>query len=168
MYSLTKKIIAFVFILIMSIPVCLSVNFILEQALIEEESEEKMNSVVLQKVSIAKADIVWVKRGKEILVNDQLFDIKYAESKNDIITFTGYFDNEETEVVKKFKTYTETNNRDNPLSKMAFKFLFSPVYCNHAEIVFAPNWQQLKNQYHSFDEMLPPIPGSAFIHPPQL
>jgi len=168
MYSLTKKIIAFVFLLTVSVPVCLSVKFILEQALIEEEADEKMNTVVLQKVSIAKADIVWIKAGKEILLDGKLFDIKYTESNNDIVTFTGFFDTEETEVVEKFKKYTEANDRKNPLSKMAFKFLFCPMYMSPVEVVYGSAWHNIKNQYYSFDEMLPPAPGYTFIHPPQL
>jgi len=168
MYSLTKKIIAFVFLLVVSVPVCLSVKFILEQALIEEEADEKMHTAVLQKVSIAKADIVWIKPGKEILLDGKLFDIKFTVSGNDTVTFTGFFDTEETEVVEKFKKYTETNGRENPLSKMAFKFLFCPMYFSQLEIAYGSNWQQVKNQYYSFDEMLPPAPGYPFIHPPQL
>jgi hypothetical protein len=168
MPRLQYKITAFVFLLIIAVPVFLSVKFILEENLIQEEVEEKMNTVVLRSVSIAKADIIWIKAGKEILLDDKLFDVKNFAVKKDTIILTGYFDDKETELLAKFKKYTETNDRDNPLSKLAFKFLFCPVYNNYDEIVYETSWHFISNKYYSFDEMLPAAPSLSFTHPPKL
>jgi hypothetical protein len=167
MHRLQHKLIALVFLLIVAVPVLLSVKFILEENLIQEEVEEKMNTAVLKSISIPKADIIWIKAGKEILLDDKLFDVKNFTVKKDTITLTGYFDDKETELLAKFKKYTETNDRDNPLSKLAFKFLFCPVYNNYAEIVYETSWHFISNKYHSFEEMLPAAPSRSFTHPPQ-
>lgn len=168
MHRLPNKLIAFIFLLIISVPVFLSVKFILEENMIWEEVEEKMNTAVLQSVSIAKADIIWVKAGKEILLDDKLFDVKHIEYSNGMAILTGFFDTEETELLTKFKKYTDDNSRDNPLNKLAFKFLFCPVYNSYAEIIYETHWQSVSHQYYSFDEMLPASPSLPFAHPPQL
>jgi hypothetical protein len=168
MGHLQKKIVAFVFLLIMAVPVFISVNFILQENMIQEEVDEKMNTVTLQSITVAKVDIVWLRAGKEILLGDRLFDVKNVETKNDSLILTGYFDTEETELLAGFKKYTESNNNDSPLSKSIFKFLFSPVFNHHYELVYEAGWLAVSNQYHLFSETLPPPPSLSFTHPPQL
>ncbi len=168
MQRLQHKLIAFVFLLIVAVPVFLSLQFILEKKLIQEEVDEKMKTAVLQTIRIPKADIIWIKAGKEILLDDKLFDVKHFESTNEMVTLTGFFDTEETELLSRFKKYTDTNNRDNPLSRSAFKFLFCPVYNSHAEIVYETSWQSISRQYYSFKEMLPAAPILSFTQPPQI
>ena len=168
MGALQKKIVAFMFLLIVAIPLCLSIKFILEESLILMEVDEKMETVALQTIAVAKTDIVWMKKDKEIRVGDQLFDIKHTATRNDTLILTGYFDTEETVLLSEFKRYTDSNNNDNPLSKSAFKFLFSPVFNSHYEIVYGAGWLAVSNQYRSFSEMLPAPPCHAIVHPPQL
>jgi hypothetical protein len=168
MYRLQTKLIAFTFLLIVSVPVFLSVKFILKEILIEQEVEEKMKSEVLQTVRIAKTAINWVKPGKEILLDNKLFDVKYFESTNDIVTLTGFFDNEETELMSELNKYAEGNDKENPFSELAFKFQFSPLYNSHAEMSCATTWHCVSNQYHSFVSTLPVAPSSSFTHPPKL
>ena len=151
----------------MSVPVFLSVKFILKEILIEQEVEKKMKTEVLQSVSIAKSGIIWIKPGKEILLDDKLFDVKYFESANDIIILTGFFDNEETELMSELKKYAEVNDKENPFSELAFKFQFSPLYHSHTEMSCFTNWHYISNQYHSFISTLPVTPCFSFTHPPK-
>lgn len=169
MGSLPKKIVAFLFLLIVAVPVFLSLKFILEENLILQEVDEKLNTETLQTVQLAKKDIVWVKAGKEILIEDEFFDIKHIEVKNDSFVLTGFFDNEETELMEGFKTYTENNNSTTtPLNKIAFKFLLSPVFNNYHEIVYGTGWSPVSNLYAPFAETLPAAPCLPFTEPPRL
>ncbi len=168
MNSLPKKIAAFIFLLIVAVPVCLSLKFIVEEILIQQEVDEKMNTEVLQSVRIPKADIIWIKAEKEILLDDKLFDVKFFTCDNDTVTLTGFFDDDETALVSAFKKYADANERENPLSELAFKFLFSAVYNSHPVIVFEMHWHAVSNQYHSFIEILPAAPSMSYVHPPQL
>lgn len=168
MNPLPKKIVAFVFLLVVAAPVCLSLKFMLQEILIQQEIEEKMKTGVLESVQIAKADIIWIKAGKEILIDDRLFDVKHFESDNDIVTLTGFFDDEETELVSAFKKYTDASNRENPFSETVFKYLFPAVYNVHPGIVCEIHWQSVSTQYHSFVEILPVAPGLPYVHPPRL
>ena len=156
------------FLAIMAAPVFLSVKFIIEQTLIEQEVEEKMNSVVLQSITISNADITWVKAGKEILVAGKYFDVKSYEINNGVATLTGYFDNEETGLLTELKKHTENNGKDNILSKYAFKYLFPIVYNSFIQMLFDRNQFRVSNIYYSFCEMLPTSPSLAFIQPPKI
>lgn len=168
MPQLRNKITAFVFLLIVALPVFLSLQFILEQKLIQEEVEEKMEKAALISVSIPVTELVWVKRGKEVLLNGRLFDIKSFNIENNQITLTGCFDDKETELVEQHKNTTEKNSGSNTLSQLALKFLLSPVSDAYAEMTFAAYWQSVSNHYYSFTSMLPETPGRALIQPPQL
>lgn len=162
-----KKIVAFLFLLIVAVPVFLSLKFILEENLLLQEVDEKLNTEVLQTVQLAKKDIVWIKAGKEILIEGEFFDIKYVESKMDTLFLTGFFDNEETELMEGFKQYTENNSNNNPFSKSTFKFLFSPVFNSYHEIVYNADWQAISNKYALFAEALPSAPCLPFAEPPR-
>lgn len=168
MYRLHKQITAFLFLLIVAVPLFVSLKFIVEESLIKQAVEEKMNTFALQSITISKTDIVWIKAGKEILVDDKYFDVKNYQTENGVVTLTGYFDREETDLFSAFKNYTEKNNQDNPLSKSAFKFLFSTDYNSHKEIIPERNWQLVSDTWLSFDERLPQFPALAFTQPPQL
>lgn len=168
MYLLHKQIIAFLFLLIVAVPLFVSLKFIVEESLIQQAVEEKMNTVVLQSVTVSKADIIWIRAGKEILVDDKIFDVKDYETKDEVVTLTGYFDREETALLSAYKNYTEKNNQDNPLSKSTFKFLFSTDYHSHKEIIAERNWQLVLATWPVFDERLPLFPDLTFTQPPKL
>ena len=166
-HGLTNKLIAFTFLLIVSVPIFLSIKFILKEILIEQEVEEKMKTEVLQSVRIAKAAVNWVKLDKEILFDNKIFDVKYFESTDDIVTLTGFFDSQETELITELKKYAEGNDKENPFSELVFKFQFSPLYNSHAEMSCSTNWHCISNQYHSFVSTLPVAPTLDFTHPPK-
>jgi hypothetical protein len=167
MGPLQRKIVACMFLLMMAVPVFLSLKFILEESLILLEVDEKMETETLHSISIAKADVIWIRAGKEVLVNDEFFDVKRTELRNDSLILTGYFDTEETELLGSFKKYTERNN-NGPFGKSLFKFLFSPFFHSRDEIIHETGWLSVSNQYPLFSETLPASPCLPFIHPPQV
>ncbi|MGB4842990.1 MAG: hypothetical protein WBP16_00850 [Ferruginibacter sp.] len=168
MLQLRNKIIAFAFLLIVAVPVFLSLKFILEQSLIQQEVEEKMEKEALISVSIPAAELVWVKKGKEILLDGKFFDVKSMTAENGQITLIGYFDEKETELVEKYKNTTDKNSSNNPLSQLALKFLLTPVFNSHSETAYEAGWKTVSTLYYSFDTILPESPSLALIQPPQL
>lgn len=168
MEVLQRKIVAFFFILIVAMPVFLSFKFVLEQCLIEQEVEEKMNSVVLQTIKVAKKDIVWVKNGKEILLGDRYFDIKSYQIHNDVITLTGFFDAEETTLSTQIKKYNENNNSSNNINNVICKLLFPVVFNNILLFDYNKVHRLMRNLYFSYTEMLPLAPSLSIMQPPKL
>lgn len=168
MYRLSTKIIAFFFLLIVSVPVLLSLHFLLQEMIIQQEVEEKLKTDVLQSVRVARADITWIRANKEVLLNGELFDVKYVETDNEIITLTGFFDTAETKLLADLKKYTEHSSQDNPASEFSFEFQYLPLYNSYFQITCERDWRSISNQYHSFVAMLPTAPGLPFTHPPRL
>lgn len=168
MYRLSTKIIAFFFLLIVSVPVLLSLNFILKEVHIQQKVEEKLKTEILQTIRITKAEITWIRAGKEVLLNGRLFDVKYISSDNNIVTLTGFFDTEETKLFTDLKNYTEHGGKENTDSEFAFKFHFPPFYSSYFEMTFETNWHCISKQYHSFVSILPTAPGLTLIHPPRV
>jgi len=65
-----------------------------------KEMEEALEKSLLHKVTIKTSEIIWIKKGREILYNDQYFDIKDAEEKGEYTVFTGLYDKVEKELKK--------------------------------------------------------------------
>ena len=63
-------------------PLLFSFYFIIHQKVIHHRMEEKLERSFLQTIKLKKEDLVWVKKGKEILVGNHLFDIKSIAEKH--------------------------------------------------------------------------------------
>ena len=58
--------------------------------------KERMENQSLHSITLANNEIHWAKKGKEILVNGKMFDVKSITCKNGLTTFYGLYDEEET------------------------------------------------------------------------
>ena len=93
----------------------LSYMFILQsrQQQIRHRMKEELEQSLLQELVIPTGELQWFKPGKEIVVDNQLFDIKsirYSEDGNAYIT--GLFDKEETILVYQMKKDGDEQNRN--------------------------------------------------------
>jgi len=92
--------------------------------MIWHEMKEKLETSLLQTITINEKEVVWMD-DHEIWVNEHMFDIQTKKLENGIYTFTGLYDEEETNLVKKYKDTTEKNNEDNQLLSSLFQLLES-------------------------------------------
>ena len=81
-------------------PLLYSLFFHIRQQTIRDKMEEKLDKQVLHSITMAEGDIHWIRAGKEILINNRLFDIKSFTSYKGSCTFTGLFDEEETSLTQ--------------------------------------------------------------------
>ena len=86
--------------------------------------KEKLEISLLQTITIKEKDVIWMD-DHEIWVNDQMFDIRTKKLENGQYTFTGLFDEEETNLVKKHLETTEKNNEESQLLSSLFQLLQS-------------------------------------------
>ena len=84
--------------------------------------KEKLETSLLQTITIYEKEVVWMD-DHEIWVNEQMFDIQTKKLENGIYTFTGLYDEDETNLVKKYKDTTEKNNEENQLLSSLFQLL---------------------------------------------
>jgi len=94
--------------------------------------KERMEEQLLHTITLADEDINWVKEGKEIWVQDKMFDIKSIEHKDGMTTFHGLYDEEETILKKNFNEGWKKNlSEQNQLLTELFQCL-QHIYFNTA------------------------------------
>ncbi len=131
MKHLLKKIIALAFLLAGFMPVIFTLLFLCKQQMIRHEMKEKLETSLLQTITINEKDVVWMD-DHEIWVNELMFDIHTKKLENGMYTFTGLYDEEETNLVKKHKDTTEKNNEEKQLLSSLFQLLQSSFIDNEA------------------------------------
>jgi len=105
-------------------PVLLTGFFLLKQQMIWHEMKEKLETSLLQTITINEKDVVWMD-DHEIWVNEHMFDIHTKKLENGKYIFTGLYDEEETNLVKKHKDTTDKNSEEAQLLSSLFQLLQS-------------------------------------------
>lgn len=170
MYQTKKIITACLLLLLVAIPLFFAVTVLVKQKIVQYQRNERFNKEILQTITVSAKDIYWVKPGKEILFDRKLFDVKSFETKDSIITLTGFFDHKEDKLVQHIVKLAKQKEQSNsPFSESAIKFIFFPTYTSPAQLTNEVCWKFISQQpYHSFDEMIPAAPTHELIHPPRL
>lgn len=68
----------------------------IKQVWVRHEMLEKLERQNLQTLKIPSDQVRWYKKNKEIIVNNQLFDVKDFNITNEVATFKGLYDTRET------------------------------------------------------------------------
>lgn len=103
------------------------------QIALQRRGKERLEKELLQTVSVAKETIRWAKPGKEIWINDHLFDVKSYTLVNNVYIFKGLFDKDETLVVKALRQQNrKQNDTESRLLGQLFQLLKS-VYSSPQE-----------------------------------
>ena len=107
-------------------PFIFFVCFLVQQKVQQHHMLEKLEHASLQQISINKADIVWVKKNKEVLINGELFDIKYYSFVNDKIILVGLFDKDEDALKKDYANKIHSSkNESTPTNELILKCMFA-------------------------------------------
>lgn len=125
-----KFTIATLFLLVLALaPVFYSLQFNIRQQNIRRRMKEQLEEKMLHTVLLNTRDIKWVRPGKEIMMNDRMFDVKsIAYNPDGSVTVTGLFDEEETVLVQQLQKQQEDNNTqgNQQLVKLFQQFLTLP------------------------------------------
>ena len=130
--------------------------------------KEKLETSQLQTITISEKDVVWMD-DHEIWVNEHMFDIHTKKLESGLYTFTGLYDEQETNLVKKLKDTTEKNNEENQLLSSLFRLLQSAFIEDEGNSLIT---DRLKTEYRPlilqnisspFKAILTPPPQSASV-----
>ncbi len=169
MHTGKKKITALGLVLLLAIPLLFSVIIIVKQKVLQINSRLSFGTEKLETISVSKKNINWVKKGKEILINKMLFDVKSYKAEGENILLTGYYDHKEVKLVNHLnKIFQQKKDSNSPINQIAVKFLFFPIFNNHTEIICQMTWHVISDSHYSFADMLPSAPGLPITQPPQL
>lgn len=124
---------AFLFLLIFLAPVLLWSYLKTEQYMIRHAMEEQLEQQHLDTLRIAEKDLVWYKKGKEVLIGQRLFDVKQLTREGQTVVLTGLFDENETRVKNKMSQLAKQQQQDDRssqqiLNKLIHADWIQPIY----------------------------------------
>ncbi len=157
-----RKIISGFFLLLGLAPILFLLLVVLQKREIRERMKEKLETEKLQTIVLPEEKVIWMDK-HEIWVNEHMFDIHSKKLENGIYTFTGLYDEDETELVKKERKATGNSTEQNKLLAQFFKHL--PVY-NDTDISYLNlsithntfNLFASQNSISQFKEIITPPP----------
>ena len=121
---------------------------------------ERLEEEALQTISIPLHELIWLKKGKEILIGNKRFDVKEIVLKKNMAVVTGLFDDEEEALVKKM-------NKQHSSQQTALLKIWFPVFKSlprEPNTVAPMSW--LKNEYQIYCSYKLPTTLLQVITPP--
>lgn len=81
------------------LPLVFSGGLQLFQVYLKYRAEHRLETEVLQTLSVPEHKVHWIEEGREFMVDGRMFDLKSYSVKNGILTAWGVFDEEETQAM---------------------------------------------------------------------
>jgi hypothetical protein len=81
------------------LPLVFSGGLQLFQVYLKYRAEHRLETEVLQTLSVPEHKVQWVEEGREFMVDGRMFDLKSYSVQNGILTAWGVFDEEETQAM---------------------------------------------------------------------
>jgi hypothetical protein len=167
--NLLKKISTIPLLLLAALPLLYSIFFLLQQQYIRHSIMEKLEEGHLQVISLHKTDYTWVKKGKEIKVGRDLFDVKEWKEADGKVFFTGIYDKEEKQLCNELEKMMD-DGRQNSSEQNSFVKAFTQLTAIGHEI----SWQLhpfviiIGNHHIYYKEKIAEIFFPVFIPPPEI
>jgi len=155
-------------LLLIALPLFFAIGILVKQKIIQLQRRARFETENIETITIAAEKLHWIKHGKEALVDGKLFDVESFRSAGVKISLTGFFDNKEDELVNQIKDLTEQKREnDNPLTRLAVKLLFTPVYTEPAPTSFQNFCSIIARDFYSYSELTSPGFHPLDIPPPR-
>jgi hypothetical protein len=119
-----KHITALAMLLLVSAPMLVPVGYLLQKHYVRHKMEERLEKAALQTLFVA-GEPHWAKPGKEIWLNNQLFDVKEIRPAQNGYIVKGLFDTQETAIAKKAAGQSERQTNG---TLMALRWLLTALY----------------------------------------
>ncbi len=150
-------------LLLVAMPLLIFSLLHLKQRYIQHQMEEKLELSSLKTIELSNNSFTWIKNGKEILINDKLFDVKFFTKKENSIVFIGLYDKDEDAIKKSIKNLSKNENQDGNRVKFSIlKLAFLPMLKSQFTFDSTIFFITLEKVYPAFQE----IPISQLISVP--
>jgi hypothetical protein len=117
---------------IMMIPLLTPALLQLKQFAVQIHMLEELEKQQLCTITVPSSNIIWIKKGKECLVEGELFDVKEIQTTNGIATLKGLFDVKEKQLKKQIEDFAKKEQQSN--KAMQFVKSFSAFTLSNHEI----------------------------------
>lgn len=115
-------------LLLVAAPLFFFTGYLIKQKIIQHQMKEQLENASLQTITVDKANITWVKKNKEAVINGELFDVKSYVVAGDKVMLTGLYDAAENKLKKEFANLMQhKKNGSAPLEQLILKFIFAAV-----------------------------------------
>lgn len=156
-------------LLLVAVPLFFSISFIIKQKTIQADMKQQLKTALLQTVVVPARDVKWIKKGKEILVNGQMFDVKTSVKSGENIVFTGLYDKDEQKLHKNLKGFMHSKNKQSaPLNELLAKFFSTTVTITAINYNTAADWKRIVSKYYYHPEKIPFAYGISIYQPPRI
>jgi hypothetical protein len=127
--------------------------------------KEDMEGKVLQTVNLPASGIKWLRSGKEIELNNRMFDIKEISFNTDgTATIRGLFDDEETALTDMLKKQQDQNNNEGSRQLAQFFQILLAAPETHTSVNLLPLF--IKGNLYPYFEADPVSAYRTILTPP--
>src|SRR5690349_16902621 len=110
MKTASFKIISYFILSIAILPLMFSGYVQVSEAVIHYKMKEELEQKNLVIIQVKSSQIVWTEKGKEAIVNGNMFDVEHYKINGDEITLTGLFDKDEDALFAKIDNCNSNNS----------------------------------------------------------
>jgi hypothetical protein len=133
--------------IIIMLPVFYVAVFHVQKFFVQVEMRQELKHKLLVTLQIPADKIQWYKKGKEIIVEGSLFDVKSITYKNGLATVKGLYDKKEKEInkqIEKANNESQNNTLNTTLVKLlGFYFIYNKQLVTVNITAFRINTPQL-------------------------
>jgi|GEM_PF-605975 len=163
-----NKITASAILLLVALPLLFSVFFVVRQKIIQHEAMENLETASLRTITIPYAELHWLKKGREAVIDGKLFDVKSYVITNEKISLTGLFDEKENELLRHVTAMMQQKSGGNsPFAHLDIKFLFLPVFNEPVSFALENPWRIIVQQFSYYTELTQETYSSSLAPPPK-
>lgn len=167
MRSFKKQTTALGFLILTALPLFYAAGIFIKQTILQQQRRMRFKTETLVTIQLPASEIVWVKQGKEILHNGQMFDVKSLKTSGSIVELTGFYDHKEDKLIKKIKGLAEQDKDGSLIHQLLVKFMFYPKN-NDADIIsIQSNWVTTTNRFAVYSELITHLVYTAPAPPPK-
>lgn len=168
-----KKTISVLLMILLTLPMLVSLCIEVKIKWVQHEMLEKMEQTHLHVISVDANQVQWKIKNKELLIGDQLFDVKYAVYEGGKINFYGLFDREEARlenIIEKNMSGNESSKEIKKITRFLLELRFLKSYTSNCFMELETTQQDFisKNAeitQHPYLNIITPPPNLFFLWP---
>jgi hypothetical protein len=146
--KLLKYITAFIWLTALLLPLVTPVVLQLQQRYVQWEMMEALEKKELITITVSASAVQWVNKGKECMIDGEMFDVKRSRQQGDQLTLTGLYDEKEKQIKQQLVTQAKEQQKKENHSH-AVKFLLQIAIVNKTA-AYDYKTEQLPSPYTSF------------------
>lgn len=161
-----KNITALAFLLLVASPLLVLVGYALQKQYLRHQMKEQLEKANLQTLLLQPHQLHWAEAGKELWINNQLFDVKEITRTSNGYCVKGLFDAQETAINQKAAQQSETGGE---AYQTSLAWLLLPLYHPSENAIDIPlPATVLRQQYFPYQTNIPTVCLSVITPPPNI